>query len=136
MVVNYYDGHQPSMSQKELVDYFTNHTEGTLIFNPSTLSQHLLRKGWDADQHKLASYATALSSKKIQVIVHPDVEICLVIWVKHMGEEKKETVNGAMLMAKHEKFENTLKVLENGRTISNRWIFKFYKAYVWIIPQS
>ena len=29
-----------------------------------------------------------------------------------MEEERKETVNGAMLMAKHEKFENALKVLE------------------------
>lgn len=42
--------------------------------------------------------------------MHPDVERCLVLWVKHMEEEKRETVNHAMLMAKHEKFENDLKV--------------------------
>ena len=68
------------------------------------------KKGQDADQHKLASYLTAISSKRIWVVIHPDVERCLVLWVKkHMEEEQKETVNGAVLMAKHEKFENDLK---------------------------
>ena len=43
--------------------------------------------------------------------MHPDVEKCLVLWVKYM-EERKKTVNGAMLMAKCKKFENALKVLE------------------------
>ena len=53
-----------------------------------------------------------------------------------MEEEQKETVNRAMLMAKHEKFENDLKVPENKRMISNGWISKFYKAYMWIISQT
>ena len=44
--------------------------------------------------------------------MHPYVNKCLVLWVKHMEEERKETVNGAMLMAKCKKFENALKVLE------------------------
>ena len=78
----------------------------------STLSRHLSKKGRDADQHRLESFPTALSSKRIQTVVHPDVDKCLVLWVKHMEEERKETVNGAMLMAKHEKFENALKVPE------------------------
>ena len=107
--------------------------DGTLIFNQSTFSWHLSKKGWDADEHKLESFLTALSSKRIQVVVCPDVENCFVLWVKHM-EERKETVNGAMLIAKCEKFENALKVLEKERMISNGWISKFYKAYVWIIP--
>ena len=88
-VVNYYNDHQP-MSQQELVHYFMHCAEGTLIFNQSTLSWHLSKKGQDADQHKLESFPTALSSKRIQVVVHPDVKKCLVLWVKHM-EERKET---------------------------------------------
>ena len=134
-MIDYYDDHQP-MSQKELVHYFANRAEGALIFNQSTLSWHLSKKGRDADQHKLASYPTAISSKRIQVVVCPDVERCLVLWVKHMEEEQKETVNGAMLMAKHEKFENDLKVPENERMISDGWISKFYKVYMWIISQT
>ena len=43
-VIDYHDDHQP-MSQKELVHYFANHAEGALIFNQSTLSQHLSKKG-------------------------------------------------------------------------------------------
>ena len=42
----------------------------------------------------------------------------------------------AMLMAKCKKFENDLKVPENERMISNGWISKFYKAYMWIISQT
>ena len=101
-----------------------------------TLSWHLSKKGQDADQHKLASYLTAISSKRIWVVIRPDVERCLVLWVKHMEEERKETVNRAMLMAKREKFENDLKVPENERMISDGGISKFYKAYVWIISQT
>ena len=66
-VVNYYDDHQ-LMSQQELVHYFVHHAEGALIFNQSTLSQHLSKKGWDADQHRLKSFLTALSSKRIQML--------------------------------------------------------------------
>ena len=110
-VVNYYDDHQ-LMSQQELVHYFMHRAEGALIFNQSTLSRHLSKKGRDADQHRLKSFPTALSSKRIQTVVCPDVDKCLVLWVGHMEEERKETVNGAMLMAKHEKFENALKVPE------------------------
>ena len=111
MVVNYYNNHQ-LMSQQELVHYFMHCAEGALIFNQSTLSRHLSKKGQDADQHRLESFLTTLSSKRIQAVVRPDVDKCLVLWVKHMEEERKETVNGAMLMAKHEKFENALKVPE------------------------
>ena len=117
-MIDYYDDHQP-MSQKELDHYFANCAEGTLIFNQLTLSQHLSKKGQDADQHKFVSYLTAISSKRIQVVVRPDVERCLVLWVKHMEEEQKETVNGAMLVAKHKKFENDLKVPENEIMISD-----------------
>ena len=51
-----------------------------------------------------------------------------------MEEERKETVNGAMLMAKCEKFENALKVPEKEQMLSDGWVSKFYKVYVWIIP--
>ena len=43
-VVNYYNDHQ-LMSQQELVHYFVHRAEGALIFNQSTLSQHLSKKG-------------------------------------------------------------------------------------------
>ena len=133
MVVNYYNNHQ-LMSQQELVHYFVHHAEGALIFNQSTLSWHLSKKGWDADQHRLELFPTALSLKRIWTVVHPYVNKCLVLWVKHMEEERKETVNGAMLMAKCKKFENALKVLEKEWMLSDGWVSKFYKVYVWIIP--
>ena len=80
-----------------------------------------------------SNHPTALSSKRIWVVVHPDVEKCLVLWVKYM-EERKENVNGTMLMDKCEKFENALKVLEKEQMISDRWMSKFYKVCIWIIP--
>ena len=113
-----------------------NCAEDALIFNQSITSWHMSKKGWDTDQHKLASYPTAIFSKRIQVVICPDVERCLVLWVRYIEEEQKVMVNSTMLMAKHKKFENDLKVPENERTISDGWISKFYKGYMWIISQT
>jgi len=52
----------------------------------SALSLHLSKKGCEEDQSRLAANPTALSGKTAWIVMHPDVEKALVLWVKHMEE--------------------------------------------------
>ena len=47
-------------------------------------------------------------------MTQPDVEKALVLWVRHM-EEKGETINGHMLVAKRARFEDTFNVPQEER---------------------
>jgi hypothetical protein len=85
-IVAYHDANQP-ISQQEVVKYFSQWPEGVLIFNQSSLSRHLSKKGREEDQARLASNPTALSGKRPRVVTRPDVEMALVLWVKHMEEK-------------------------------------------------
>jgi hypothetical protein len=58
------------------------------------------------------SNPSALSSKRPRIVTRPDVERALVIWLRSM-EEKRETVNGKMLVEKRKCFEKELNVPEN-----------------------
>jgi len=128
-VIDYHDSHQP-ISQQEVVSYFANRAEGALIFNQSSLSRHLSNNGRVADEEKLRANPTALSAKRVCVVTRPDVERCLVLWVKHMEEVKGETVTGPMLVAKREKFEKQLNVPEEERLKGDGWLSSFCKTYV------
>ena len=105
-VFAYIDSH-PGQSQDIIVEHFKTRHEGALIFNQSTLSRKL------HDRKKLEACANefpnALSSKRPRIVTRPDVDQALFLWVKHM-EEKKETVNGPMLIAKHAKCEEQFNV--------------------------
>ncbi|KAH9013971.1 hypothetical protein EDB85DRAFT_1852030, partial [Lactarius pseudohatsudake] len=116
-VIQYYDSNQP-ISQPEVVKYFSNCSEGALLFSQSALSQHLSQKGREEDQQRLLSNPTALSGKKAQLVTWPDVEKALFLWVKHM-EEKLEHVTSAMLVAKQGKFEDLLEIPEEERLHSD-----------------
>ena len=70
----------------------------------------------------------ALSSKQPHVVMHPDVEKALFLWVKHM-EEKGESVNGPMLIAKHQKFEDHFNVPDNERLHGESCVTPFCRTY-------
>ncbi|KAH9010169.1 hypothetical protein EDB83DRAFT_2234465, partial [Lactarius deliciosus] len=122
-VIQYYDSNQP-ISQPEVVKYFSNHSEGALLFSQSALSRHLSQKGQEEDQQQLLSNPTALSGKRAQVVTQPDVKKAVFLWVKHM-EEKLEHVTSAMFVAKQGKFEDLLDVPEEERLHSDGWVQKF-----------
>lgn len=50
-------------------------------------------------------------------------------WVRHMEDDKKETVTGPMLSAKHSRFENQMCIPEEKRLLRDGWIAPFCKAY-------
>ncbi|KAI6001166.1 hypothetical protein EDD15DRAFT_2150146, partial [Pisolithus albus] len=107
-VFMYVDAH-PGISQDAVVQHFKTCPEGTLIFDQSTLSRKLRdRQKLEARIHE---YPNALSMKRQRIVTRPDVEHALYLWVKQM-EAKQESVNGAMLVAKREKFEKDLGVPE------------------------
>ena len=100
--------------------------EGTLTFDQSMLSQKI--KGRKELEARVSNHPNALSSKWVCVVTCPDVEEALFLWVKHM-EEKGETVNGLMLVAKHTRFEKQFNVPDNERLKGDGWLPKFKKAY-------
>ena len=55
-----------------------------------------------------------MSSKRPRIVTCPDAEKALFLWVKHM-EEKRETINGLMLVAKRADFEKAFNVPEDER---------------------
>jgi hypothetical protein len=73
------------------------------------------------------SNPSALSSKRPHIITRPDVERALVIWLRSM-EEKRETVNGKMLVEKRKHFEKELNVPENERLEGESWVQSFCRT--------
>ena len=100
--------------------------EGTLTFDQSTLSQKI--KGRKELEAWVSNHPNALSLKWVCIVTHLDVEQALFLWVKHM-EEKGETVNGPMHVAKHTRFEEQFNVPDDERLKSDGWLPKFKKAY-------
>lgn len=133
-VVDWYDHHQP-ISQAETVKYLKNLHDDALLFNQGTLSCHLIKKGHELDQAKLASTPTALSPKHAQIVTWPDVEEALQLWVQHM-EKKWETVTGAMLVEKCAQFEDALNVPEQERLWSEGWVQKLLQTWVWNVTEN
>ena len=70
------------------------------------------------------SIPNALSSKQPHIVTRLDVDDALWEWVQKM-EQKGEVVNGRMLMAKWEAFEEALKVPEGERLPGTGWIQLF-----------
>lgn len=83
------------MSQTEIVKHFANLQSGALHFNQVTFSRKMaVRKELEV-WRKL--FPNALSMKHPQIVVRPDVEKALYLWVKSM-EGKGEQVNGPHLI--------------------------------------
>ena len=125
VVFAYIDAH-PGQSQDAIVEHFKTCHEGALIFNQSTLSRRLRDR--KSLEQRVNEFPNALSSKRPRIVTHPDVDRALFLWVKHM-EEKRETVNGPMLVAKRAKFEEQFNVPDAERLKGDRWLDSFKRAY-------
>ncbi|KAF9220327.1 hypothetical protein BS17DRAFT_714965, partial [Gyrodon lividus] len=119
-VVAYFDHHQ-LISKDDVVKYFAQKNDSVLIFIQSSLSCHLSENGHKEDKRWLESNPTALSAKRARIVTRPDVAAALFKWVKHV-EEKGKHVSGAMLMTKHETFEEALNVPKEERLRTGGWI--------------
>ena len=125
VVFAYIDAH-PGQSQDAIVEHFKTRHEGALIFNQSTLSRRLRDR--KSLEQRVNEFPNALSSKRPRIVTRPDVDRALFLWVKHM-EEKRETVNGPMLVAKRAKFEEQFNVPNAERLKGDRWLNSFKRAY-------
>ena len=126
-VFKFVDEH-PTMSQQAIVKHFETRLEGALVFTQATLSRKLDPKKRTELEERVSETPNALSSKRPHIVTRPDVERALYLWVKHM-EEKGETVNGPMLVAKHVKFENSFDVLDRERLRGESWVTPFCRTY-------
>ena len=126
-VIAYVDKH-PDLSQDAIVKHFSTRVEGILIFDQSTLSRKL--KSRNVLEERAKSHPNALSLRRDRIVTRPDVDKALFqfLWVKHM-EEKGESVNGAMLIAKRARFEEQFNVPHEERLESDGWLGPFKKAY-------
>ena len=118
----YMDTLPQPVNQRQVVRHFTTRHEGALVFSQPTLSQKLKeRPEMEAHVHSIPN---ALSSKQPQVITRPDVDEALWLWVQEM-EKKGKIVNGRMLMAKWEVFEEHMDVPGDERLSRTGWIQPF-----------
>jgi hypothetical protein len=118
------DNH-PDQGQSATVAHFGSKAEGRLIFTQASLSRRLKERA--ILEVRAESNPTALSAKRPRVVTRPDVERALVLWIRHM-EEKGETVNGPMLIAKRSRFEKELKVPEHEQLQGGGWLSSFLKT--------
>lgn len=106
-----------AIRQDDVVHYFANHKEGTLVFTQSALSKNLARR--PQLLARASSNLVALSGKHLRVVTHPGVERRLVLWVNHMLA-RGEVVNSHMLRTVRKKFEEEMQVQENQRLPAGR----------------
>ena len=74
------------------------------------------------------SFPNAVSTKRERIVVCPDVDWALYLWVKSM-ESKGEIVTGGMLCTKRSFFERELGVPEDAQLKGGGWLASFKKAY-------
>jgi hypothetical protein len=115
------------MSQGDVVSHSGNHKEsGPLVFTQSTLQCKL--KNCPQMESQVHSHPNALLSKKVCIVIRPDVERAFHLWFKHM-EEKGEAVNSAMLMLKQEQSEISLDVPDDECLTGGGWFKSFFQSY-------
>ena len=115
----------PTLSQERVVNHFSSLEKGSLTFTQSTLSRKIKQRS--ELKERVNSNPSALSSKRPRIVTRPDVERALVIWLRSM-EEKRETVNGKMLVEKRKHFEKGFDVPENERLEGESWVQSFCKT--------
>ncbi|RXW12862.1 hypothetical protein EST38_g12993 [Candolleomyces aberdarensis] len=89
---------------------------------------HNLAQCQETLKNCMASYPVGVSAKQEQVVMAPDVDQALLLWVKRM-EEKWETINGPMLMVKRQHFKEEFGIPENHRLSGIGWIPGFFRAW-------
>ena len=121
-VYAYVDTLPQPINQGEVVNHFATRPKGALLFTQSTLSRKLQHRS--EMEARVDSNPNALSSKRPRIVTRPDVDLALRLWVQRM-QQKGETVNGAMLIAKRKVFEEALNVPEDERLTGRGWIPPF-----------
>jgi hypothetical protein len=125
-VFTFVDAH-PGLGQNAVVAHFKSQANGALVFTQATLSRRL--KDRKTFEDRVHSNPTALSSKHPRVVTRPDVERALVLWLRSM-EEKRETVNGPMLVEKQKRFEKEFNVPEQECLPGDGWVASFCRTCV------
>ena len=115
----------PYRSQQDVVDHFANLREGLLHFNQATLSRKLKKRG-DIEAMVKANPA-ALSARRQRVVVSPEVERALVLWVEDMLANGR-VVNGPLLTVKRKTLEERFDIPPDKRLSDKGWLQGFYKA--------
>ena len=123
-VFAFIDAH-PTLSQERVVDHFSSLAKGSLKFTQSTLSRKIKQR--PELEERVNSNPSALSSKRPRIVTRPDVERALDIWLRSM-EEKRETVNGKMLVEKRKRFEKEFNVPENEQLEGESWVQSFCRT--------
>ena len=93
-VLKYIDEH-PGISQGNIINHFRTGIDGALLFSQSVLSCTITKR---AELEACSqSNPVAISSKQPRIVIQPDVERALVLWVHLMLKTKNEVVSGPML---------------------------------------
>lgn len=112
-------------SQQDVVNHFANRRENPLRFNQATLSRKL--KKWGDIEATVKTNPAALSARRQRVVVAPEVERALVLWVEDMLANGR-VVNGPVLTAKRKILEEKLNVPPEKRLTDKGWLQGFYRA--------
>jgi hypothetical protein len=123
-VFTWMDAHL-GQSQQHVVDHFASREEGSLNFDQATLSRRLKRRG-DIEATVKANPA-ALSARRQRVVVSPEVERALMLWVQDMLANG-HVVNGPVFVAKRKILEDKFNVPPKKRLSDKGWLQSFYKA--------
>jgi hypothetical protein len=115
----------PGQSQQEVDDHFASRQGSPLRFNQATLSRRLQKQA-DIESAVKANPA-ALSARRQCVVVSPEVERALALWVEDMSANGN-VVNGTVLIAKRKALEDKFKVPPEKRLTDRGWLPSFYKA--------
>ena len=117
----------PHRSQQDAVDHFANQQQNPLQFNQGTLS-HKLKKRSDIEEMVKVNPASP-PARRPRVVVSPDVERALVLWVNNMLANGC-VVNGPLLTAKCKVLEEKFNIPAEKRLKDKGWLQSFYWAYV------
>ena len=115
----------PHRPQQDVVDHFANLRDHPLCFNQATLSRKLKKRGNIEATVKVNP--AALSARRQRVVVSPEVERALVLWVDDMLANGR-VVNGPLLTAKRKILEEKFDIPPEKRLTDKGWLQGFYKA--------
>lgn len=112
----------PTLTQGDIVKHFQTLENGRLSFDQSTLCRKL--GGREKLEAQANENTSALARKRVRVVIRPDVERALALWVSQM-EENQEKITLPMLAAKRKSFEELFQVPEAERLKGTGWIPSF-----------
>jgi hypothetical protein len=115
----------PGRSQQDAVGHFADQRESPLCFTQATLSRKLKKRA--EIESLVKANPAALSARRQRVVVSPEVERALVLWVDDMLANSR-VVNGTVLTAKRKALEEKFKVPPEKRLTDRGWLGSFYKA--------